>query len=267
MVVKTSLLRLLGRARLLRPTYRAWERVRAARFGESDVQAADGLPVPPPRLIVRVAGTPDPAWFLESGRLAADSIRGALERAGTSVEALSSLLDFGCGCGRVLRHWAGHSGEVAGSDLSGEAIDWCRINLPFARLETNGLTPPLAFDDASFELAYALSVFTHLPAPLQHEWMDELRRVVEPNGYAVLTTHGERYLERLDAKEQAQFDSGELVVRWSEVPGTNLCTTFHPPSWVREQLLPHGFEEVEFVPEGALGNPHQDLFLLRRLAA
>ena len=24
-------------------------------------------------------------------------------------------------------------------------------------------------------------------------------------------------------------------MRWGEVPGTNLCTTFHPPSWVRER--------------------------------
>jgi hypothetical protein len=35
---------------------------------------------------------------------------------------------------------------------------------------------------------------------------------------------------------------------------------------VRERLLPHGDEEVAFVPEGAAGNPYQDLFLLRRAA-
>jgi len=260
------MLRLLGRAGLLRPTYRAWERVQATRFGHSDESADDGLPLPPPHLIVRVAGTPDTRWFLESGRLAADSIRDALAQAGVAFDDLRSLLDFGCGCGRVLRNWAGHSGDVAGSDLSGEAIDWCRENLRFARYETNGLTPPLAFGDASFDLAYALSVFTHLPAAMQHDWIDELRRVLRPQAYLVLTTHGERYLERLEPAEQAQFDAGELVVRWGEVPGTNLCTTFHPPSWVREQLLPHGFAEIAFVPEGARGNPHQDLYLLRRSA-
>jgi hypothetical protein len=35
---------------------------------------------------------------------------------------------------------------------------------------------------------------------------------------------------------------------------------------VRGNLLPHGFEEIEYVPEGASGNPHQDLFLLQRAA-
>jgi SAM-dependent methyltransferase len=265
--VKNALLRLLGRTRLLAPTYRAYERLRAARMPHApEPTAADGLPVPPAHLIVRVAGTADAAWFLESGRLAAESIRDVLDRAGASIEAMDSILDFGCGCGRVIRNWARLDSRIAGSDLSGGAIDWCRSNLFFARFQTNGLSPPLAFADASFELAYALSVFTHLPEAIQHEWMDELHRVARPGGFVVLTTHGKRYLERLDDEERSRFRAGELVVRWGEVPGTNLCTTFHPPAWVRERLLPHGFEEVAFVPEGAAGNPYQDLFLLRRAA-
>jgi SAM-dependent methyltransferase len=263
--LKNAFLRLLGRAGLLAPTYRSYERLRAARLPRSPEPApVDGLPVPPPHLIVRVAGTPDLAWFLESGRLASHAIGAALERAGSRVEELSSILDFGCGCGRVIRNWATLDAKVAGSDLSGGAIDWCRDHLPFASFETNGLSPPLAFVDESFDLAYALSVFTHLPEMIQHEWMDELRRVVRPGGFALLTTHGDRYLERLDDDERKRFRAGELVVRWAEVPGTNLCTVFHPASWVRERLLPHGFEEVEFVPEGATGNPYQDLFLLKR---
>ena len=114
-------------------------------------------------LIVRVAGTPDVSWFLDSGRLAAESIGETLERAGTGIEAMTSILDFGCGCGRVVRHWSRFDVRVSGSDLSGAAIDWCRENLPFARFETNGLSPPLAFAHDSFDLAYALSVLTHLP--------------------------------------------------------------------------------------------------------
>lgn len=256
--MKTRLLRVLSAVGLLGATYRAWERFRAR--GAPTIAADDGLPVPPPHLIVRVAGTPDANWFLESGRVARAAIDDAVG------EHVGDVLDFGCGCGRVLRTWQDHDGSVSGSDLSGEAIEWCRANLPFARVETNELTPPLAFAAASFDLAYALSVLTHLPAAMQHDWMDELHRVVRPNGLLLLTLHGERYLERLDAEEAAQFDAGELVVRWAEVPGTNLCTTFHPRAWVHEHLLPHGFEEVTFVPEGARGNPHQDLYLLRRAA-
>src|SRR3954454_986130 len=142
---KNALLRFLGRTRLLAPTYRTYERVRAARLPHTPEPApVDGLPVPPPHLIVRVAGTPDVAWFLESGRLAAESIGEALERAGTGIDAMTSILDFGCGCGRVIGNGPPFEVDAAGSDLSGPAIDWCRETLPFARFETNGLSPPLA---------------------------------------------------------------------------------------------------------------------------
>ena len=265
--MKQQVLRLLARTHLLGPVYRGYERVRATRVPRGpEATGADGLPVPPARLIMRVAGTPDVAWFLESGWLAADSIRSAFAQADARVEDAGSILDFGCGCGRVVRNWAGLDAAVAGSDLSGEAIDWCRENLGFARFETNTLAPPLAFDDESFDLAYSLSVFTHLPEAMQFEWMDELARVTQIGAHVIVTTHGERYRERLDEAERQRFDAGELVVRWAEVPGTNLCTTFHPPSWVRSRLVPHGFEELAFIPEGATGNPYQDLFLLRRSA-
>lgn len=264
--MKHRVLRLLARLRLLGPAYRGYERVRAAQVPRgAEPAAADGLPVPPAHLIMRVAGTTDVGWFLESGRLAAESIGDAVGRAGTPVADVDSILDFGCGCGRVIRNWATLNGTtVAGSDLSGAAVEWCQDHLPFARFETNELVPPLAFAPDSFDLAYALSVFTHLPESMQLDWLDDLARVVRPGGFLLLTTHGERYLDRLNDGERAQFRAGQLVVRWAEVPGTNLCTTFHPPSWVRERLVPRGFEEVECIPEGARGNPYQDLYVLRR---
>jgi SAM-dependent methyltransferase len=261
--VKRWGLSLLGRLGLLRAAFRGYEWVRA--LAARRVPAADdGLPVPPPRLIVRVAGTADAAWFLESGRLAAESIRAALARAGRAVEELGAMLDFGCGCGRVTRRWASLDGTaVHGSDQSADAVDWCRRNLPFARFTTNRLEPPLAYDEATFDLVYALSVFTHLPEELQRGWMGELERVLRPGGVLLLTVHGERYRERLGPAERAEFDAGRLVVRWEEGAGSNLCSTFHPPSYVQDRLAAR-FDVVEFVPEGATGNPHQDLYLLRR---
>jgi SAM-dependent methyltransferase len=261
--VKRWSLNVLGRLGLLRPAFRGYERARAL-FARASPPADDGLPVPPARLIVRVAGTPDAAWFLESGRLGAEAIRAALARAGRPVEGLGAMLDFGCGCGRVTRRWAGLDGTaVHGSDQSAEAVEWCRRNLPFARFATNRLEPPLAYDGESFDLLYALSVFTHLPEELQLAWAHELGRVVKPGGFLLLTVHGERYRARLTEAERARYDAGQLVVRWEEGAGSNLCSAFHPSSYVKDRLA-SPFELVEFVPEGATGNPHQDLYLLRR---
>jgi SAM-dependent methyltransferase len=263
--VRRTLLQVLERTRLLRPAWRGVEALRAWRgrgLETSEPVAPDGLPLPPTRLRVLVAGTPDPEWFLEGGALAARSIRSALATGGVELERLGAILDFGCGCGRVLRQWAHLDGpEVCGTDYNERLVAWCRENLPFARLAENRLEPPLAFEDERFDLVYGLSVFTHLTERLQHAWIEELRRVTKPGGHVLFTAHGRSYVDRLQEDEQRRFLAGELVVRWEQVAGTNLCAAYHPQAWVVERLAPR-FELVEFVPEGALGNPHQDLYLL-----
>ena len=254
--MKRRFLRLLARAGLIGPAFRTYERVVSLRPGRP--AAVDGPALPPRRLMVRVAGTADADWFLRSGRAAYDAIV-----AHVPLAEVDSVLDFGCGCGRVTRYWGDFDGTVSGSDVSTKAVDWCRMNLAFARFESNRLEPPLAFADGSFDLVYALSVFTHLTAELQLAWRDELLRVLRPGGRLLVTTHGRSYLPRLDAGERARFEAGELVVRWGDVPGTNLCSAYHPERYLRDTFA-HGFAFVELEPEGARGNPTQDLVLLAR---
>ena len=259
--MKTFLLRSLARLGLLRPTYRGYERLRGFR-PDGAAPGSESLPLPPAKLRVRVAGNADAAWFLEGGRLAEETLRGSLDRAGTRLEDMAAILDFGCGCGRVMRRLADLPGELRGSDFDGPAVEWCRKNLPFASFTHNGLRPPLPFGERELDLVYAFSVLTHLPVDVQHAWVAELARVLRPGGYLLLSTHGERYLDRLTSAERASFQAGEVVVRFQQVAGTNLCTAFHPPEYVKTTLAA-GLDLVEEVPEGARGNPHQDLFLFR----
>jgi SAM-dependent methyltransferase len=254
--VKRRILRLLQRLGLIGPAFRLWE-LKASLRGRR-VTAGDGLPLPPRRLMVRVAMTADADWFLRSGRAGYDGIGGHVD-----LERVGAVLDFGCGCGRVTRYFHDFDGEIAGSDLSSEAIEWCRDNLEFGSFVTNGIAPPLVFDDESFDLVYALSVFTHLTGDLQLAWRDELRRVLRPGGTVLFTTHGTSYLPRLEPNERDAFERGELVVRWGEVAGSNLCSAYHPERYLRDTFA-QGFEFLELVPEGARGNPTQDLVLLQK---
>jgi SAM-dependent methyltransferase len=261
--VKAVLLRLLGSLGLLLPVFRGWERLRT--LGSRAVAVgSDGLPLPPPVIIMRVAGTTDAAWFIEGGRLAEASIRTALTRADAPLGSLKAILDFGCGCGRVLRRWHDLDARVCGSDLNQSAIAWCHTNLPFAEVSVNALEPPLPYADASFDLVYALSVFTHLPIGAQLAWRDELGRVLRPGGHLLLSLHGDAYIDHLRGDERLVYASGDCVVRRAEVSGSNLCSTFHPPAFVRDHLA-EGWELVEHQPQGALGNPEQDLVVLRKL--
>lgn len=224
----------------------------------------DGLPIPPARLLMTVAGSPEIPVFLDGGQLAAASILDILQRNEIRIGDLEAILDFGCGCGRVLRFWKELAGvEVHGTDYNTELAAWCERHLPFVRIGTNRLAPPTSYPAARFDLIYALSVFTHLPETAQMAWMSEFHRILRPGGLLLLSLHGAHYIGRLNDQERGQFLAGELVARYDYSAGTNLCSVFHPESYVRTHLT-QGFAVVDFIPEGARGNPRQDAWLFRR---
>jgi SAM-dependent methyltransferase len=246
----------LERVGLERPAYRVLERAQTVRalpelFSRSRGQGSDGLPLPPPILRVQVSGLARGEAFIVQSHHAAQAVLGGVRRAGRELEEFDAVLDFGCGCGRVMRRWAGISGpSFYGSDYNPKFIEWCRENLPFAQFEVNGLAPPLPFADGQFDLVYALSVFTHLTEPLQHQWITELRRVIKPGGLILFSTRGDAWAWKLEPEERARYDQGEVVIRYGEVAGTNLCAAFHPWSYVHEMLATAGFVLNGSVPVG-----------------
>lgn len=221
-------------------------------------------PLPPDVLRLMVAGTDDADWFRAAGARGAAALAALLARAGRPLDGGARVLDFGCGCGRVIRHLRHLPAELHGCDTNPVAIDWCADHLPFARFAVNELDAPLEYGCESFDVVYALSVFTHLPAPLQAHWMGELHRVLRPGGVLVLSLHGDALVPKLTRAERAAYRRGELVVRVGELAGTNHCAAFHPPALVRGAFA-RGFEVLEFAPEGATGNPPQDAWVLRKV--
>ena len=119
---RRSLLDLLDRLGLARPAVRGYELMLAARssIARREPDTADGLPLPPARLRAQVGPLhADAGFFLRSGRHNADLIRDILRDDGTTIEELGALLDWGCGCERVLRHWSGlPRTRVLGCDIT-----------------------------------------------------------------------------------------------------------------------------------------------------
>jgi len=142
-------------------------------------------------------------------------------------------------------------------------VDWCRENLPFAEVAVNESSPPLPYESSTFDLVYALSVFTHLTEEAQRSWIHECFRVLKPGGHLLISTLGEHYLSlgRLSASERAAFGNGELVVLYEGSSGTSLCSAYHPAEYVRTQLA-RDFELVSFLP--AADDGRHDLHLLRK---
>lgn len=249
---------------ILRRCFGVYERAKSFKE-QSPKLGPDELPLPSATLRVRVAGTASVEVFLHGGQLAADTVRELLAKNARPSEHCSAILDFGCGCGRVLRHWKGLAGtELYGTDFNPELVAWCGDHLPFAKVSENALEPPTRFHAEQFDAIYAFSVFTHMPGDVQKRWMDEFRRILKPDGLLIFSTHGRYYLPKLRDGERREFERGQLVVRFGAAAGSNLCSTFHAESYVRNELA-RGWEIAEFVAEGARGNPRQDAWVFRRI--
>lgn len=222
------------------------------------------LPLPPRKLIYMVAGHRNLEYFLQSGRATTETIRQLLNKHGLKIEQFESVLDFGCGVGRIMRHWRmTHGPQWHGTDYNPELINWCRNNLKFAEFRVNTLSGQLPYEAESFDFIYVFSVFTHLNEPLQFFWINELSRVLKPGGYLYFTTHGEHYLSGVTAAEREQFLAGKLVIREEHRSGENACAVFHPVSYVREKLA-RELNVVDFVPGGRETDTLHDVHLLKK---
>jgi SAM-dependent methyltransferase len=263
--LRRTLLDLFHRLHLARPVVRTYELALAgrARLSSRRTAVADGVPLPPARLRAQVGPSHAAAdVFLQSGRRHAALIREFLREDAKEVEELEAILDWGCGCGRVLRHWSQlpHT-RVCGCDINPKMVEWCATHLDFAEVTVTGISPPLPYADSSFDLLYALSVFTHLPEKLQHAWMRECFRVLKPEGHLLISTMGDYYLSlnRLTERERQTFLGGDVVVLYEDSAGTSLCSAYHPPEYVRTRLAAD-FDLVSFQPAAVDGRHDMHLF-------
>ncbi|GAC1329596.1 MAG: hypothetical protein NVSMB26_06040 [Beijerinckiaceae bacterium] len=222
-------------------------------------------PIPPQALRKRVHGHTQLCTFEAVGAtVCTDILRAVADR--LALTADKRVLDFGCGCGRVivyLRHAV--AAELVGTDIDAEAIAWCERNLAsVGTFSCNNAMPPLAFPDDSFDLTYAISVFTHLPERMQDVWLQELARVTKAGGYLLLTTN-DRHAVRLSKLRGLRFAMKGYLYVQVKTPGLPAFygSAFHSESYIRRHWS-RFFEIVEFKPKGV--NRGQDLIVCRKRA-
>jgi len=102
-----------------------------------------------------------------------------------------ALLDAGCGTGGFLRFARGLGvfGRLCGVDVSAEAIELARRELPEAELHAGPLTA-LPFEDASFDVVTLNDVLQHIEESEVEPSLRELRRVVKAEGTLLVRTNG-----------------------------------------------------------------------------
>jgi SAM-dependent methyltransferase len=260
-------------------------------------QETSGIPDPPEHLVIRTGGG------LENGQ---GHLTVLQEQAG--LEPDESVFEIGCGVGKTaipLTGYLSDEGKYEGLDLDTESIEWARrhisasfpnfgftyIDLYSGAYNDDGsiraeeLTFP--YDDASFDLAYGFSLFTHILPAAFERYCSELKRVLKPDKgrllgtFFFLTDENRRVLEAAVARDpnvgkgQAKLildsDVGEYSVGVSAAPEGMVV---YKESYVRSVLHRNGFLIAEPIVYGqwveqamGLGGRPQDTLLAYSRAA
>lgn len=167
---------------------------RNAELGRTSIPFRPGfLPrvSPPSELMSRVSNVSDRDTFWRVGLQCYGRFQRALHE-GLAGRTPRRVLDWGCGCGRVVALFLEHSRvpELFGCDIDPRAVAWCSEHLRPAKFATIAPDPPLPYADGAFDVVLANSVFTHLDRQRQLDWLRELRRVLAPGGLLLATTQG-----------------------------------------------------------------------------
>ncbi|HEX2273115.1 MAG TPA: class I SAM-dependent methyltransferase [Acidimicrobiales bacterium] len=236
------------------------------------------LPWPGEELVSRVAGGVDREAFYKSGQRSVRDIEAALASIERDLGSYERILDFGCGCGRIMI-WLeelGRKAELHGVDIDERAIEWCRAHLPYATFAVNDPLPPLDYPDGFFDLVYNHSVFTHIDEHYQDQWLAELRRVTRPGGHLVLSVHGEEATRQFAANAARVGSDPSWILdvlrregicfihedTWIGGPFPDFYhSTFHAPWYVFEHWG-RFFEVRSYIAKGSLN--FQDFVVLER---
>lgn len=226
-------------------------------------------------LVARVTGTTGVDYFHASGRKSLQDIEAVLAGVRRELRSFTSILDFGCGCGRIML-WLGGIAQTAalhGVDIDQQAVQWAQQHMPDAKIYANAHLPPLDYETGSFDLIYNHSVFTHLDEQHQDLWLAELQRVTRPGGLVLLTVHGEHAFAEYERghKNSAGIRNkleaeGFAFLREDGHEGGPFPdfyhTSFHAP-WYVFAHWSRWFAIRAYIPRGSLD--YQDFVLLERL--
>lgn len=231
-------------------------------------------PPAPARLRKRVNGDENLQVFEGVGRTLAANVFGQLMRIGPYGNDFK-ILDFGVGCGRVIRplyelcldtHLTDDRLHWFGSDIDAEAIAWCRSAIEsIGTFVVNSAMPPMPFDDQYFDFIYSISIFTHLPEDMQFAWLSELRRVMRIGSVAVLSTHSTDLIPQFIRKNLTDLNPRFYyhVGKRTEGLPDFYRVTYHSHEYIRDNWSNY-FVVKKIVPKGIA--QFQDLVLCQRVA-
>lgn len=218
-------------------------------------------PVPPEGIQKKFNGTVGPA-NLRAGFAFYQVVKRTAVSCGRPLISDTSVLDFGCGWGRVLRFLLKDvsADHLKGVDIDPVGIATCRESMPYVDFTQSNVEPPLDFAAETFDVIYAYSVFSHLPEGLHLDWLAELSRVLRPGGLLLVTTQSRSFLaacrqlqERGTYEDawQKQVAEGfeDIDAAMADYDAGNFVFAAKPSASYGHALIPRSYAETKWAPD------------------
>ncbi|WP_428231677.1 class I SAM-dependent methyltransferase [Flavobacterium sp.] len=164
------------------------------------------------------------------------------------IKPEDAVLDIGCGIGRVaipLTQYLTKSGSYEGFDVVKKGISWCEehiakgfLNFRFQYIPLNNdlyhLTDERAenfkfpYPDNSFDTVFLFSVFTHMQPLEVQNYLNEIFRVLKPNGKCLSTffLYDDQLEVEISKKSRSfsfPFNKGNYRLMNEKVPSANIA--------------------------------------------
>jgi SAM-dependent methyltransferase len=125
----------------------------------------------------------------------------------------ASVLDFGCGWGRLTRFFARDvaPGNLYGCDPVPDILEVCRQSRVPATLTQTEFLPEGAPFEAPMDLAFSFSVFTHISERAHEHCLNALHASLRPGGILVVTIRPPEYLRFCPLMHPVLRDLGDDV--------------------------------------------------------
>ncbi len=150
----------------------------------------------PPDLIKHTAGPKSFEEFQKTAFEVATMFEAATTKhAGKRLTDFDSVLDFGCGAGRLLQFFSPEKQKISGCDVNRPLISFMEKHFPKADIYQNKTEPKLKWAANSFDLVISFSVFSHLTRDSEDRWLTELERVGRPGAIYLITFQGDWCIE------------------------------------------------------------------------
>lgn len=179
-------------------------------------------------------------------------------------QAYDFVFDWGCGCGRIARQLLQQQpppGKYVGVDLHRGMVEWCARNLSPCNksfefhhrdVRALGLNPagtadvlPFPAPDAAVTLFLAWSVFTHVNEAAAVFYLQELGRVLHPQGIAITTWF---LFDKADFPMMQEFQNALFI---NDVDPTN--AVIFDRNWLVGAAARAGLVLSSIVPPGVRG--------------